>query len=135
MESYNFWQDFFDTYQSLLDWMKALWLIVPPAFLLGLIALVMRYRLAAKRATDPETGSLAYSVFSDENGILRVYTHDGADLLALERSEAAVLSLPGAQPARWPNNPPRTSEAVRRGGSRPVAYNPKRSRWHGCPPL
>jgi hypothetical protein len=112
MESYNFWQDFFDTYQSLSDWMKALWLIVPPAFLLGLIALVMRYRLAAKRAIEPDAGSLAYSVFSDENGILRIYTHDGADPLALERSEA-----------------------VRRGGSRPVAYNPKRSRWHGCPPL
>ena len=43
MEDYNFWQDFFDTYQSLPDWMKALWLIVPPAFLLGLIALIMRY--------------------------------------------------------------------------------------------
>lgn len=32
MEPYNFWQDFFDTYQSLNDWIKALWLIVPPVF-------------------------------------------------------------------------------------------------------
>lgn len=35
MDSYNFWQDLFDTYQSLSDWMKTLWLIVPPAFALG----------------------------------------------------------------------------------------------------
>jgi hypothetical protein len=42
MDDYNFWQDFFDTYQSLSDWMKALWLIVPPAFLLVLIRLFAR---------------------------------------------------------------------------------------------
>jgi hypothetical protein len=93
---YNFWQDFFDTYQSLSDWMKFAWLVVPPAFLLGLLALVMRYRLAAKRATEPDTGTLAYTVCSDENGILRIYTHDGADPLAAEGSEATVLPLPGA---------------------------------------
>jgi hypothetical protein len=102
---YNFWKDFFDTYQSLSDWMKALWLIVPPAFLLGLLALVMRYRLAAKRAIEPDAGSLAYSVFSDENGILRIYTHDGADPLAAERPEATVLPLPGAT-ARTLAKPP-----------------------------
>ena len=32
----NFWQDFFDTYQSLPDWMKLAWLVVLPAFALGL---------------------------------------------------------------------------------------------------
>lgn len=57
MGDYNFWQDFFDTYQSLSDWMKFAWLVVPPAFLLGLVALFMWYRLAAKRATEPKTGT------------------------------------------------------------------------------
>lgn len=47
MDSYNFWQDFFDTYQSLSDWMKALWLIVPSAFALAMTALVMRFRIEA----------------------------------------------------------------------------------------
>ena len=42
MENYNFWQDFFDTYQSLSNWMKVLWLVVPPAFLLVLIWLAAR---------------------------------------------------------------------------------------------
>ncbi|RIK83234.1 MAG: hypothetical protein DCC69_14525 [Hyphomicrobiales bacterium] len=65
MDNYNFWQDFFDTYQSLSDLMKALWLIVPPAFLLGFAALVMRYRLASRRSADPENRKLTYTVFSD----------------------------------------------------------------------
>ena len=37
MDDYNFWQDVFDTDQSLSDWMKFAWLVVPPIFLLGLI--------------------------------------------------------------------------------------------------
>ena len=76
MEHYNFWQDLFDTYQSLSDWMKFAWLVVPPAFLLGFAAMVMRYRLSGVAA--PGKGSLAYTVFADKNGGLRIYTHDGA---------------------------------------------------------
>ena len=75
MESYNFWRDFFDTYQSLSDWMKFAWLVVPPAFVLGLVALFLWYRLATKRAAEPETGTLAYTVFSSQNGDLRIHTH------------------------------------------------------------
>ena len=52
MESYNFWQDFFDTYQSLPDWLKALWLIVPPAFVLGSLALVARLKMVGKRIDE-----------------------------------------------------------------------------------
>jgi len=49
VEPYNFWQDFFDTYQSLSDWMKFAWLIVPPAFVLGLVALVLHFRTVGGR--------------------------------------------------------------------------------------
>ncbi|MEQ8451895.1 MAG: hypothetical protein RIB97_19685 [Nitratireductor sp.] len=98
MDDYNFWQDFFDTYQSLSDWMKFAWLVVPPAFLLGLLALVMRYRLAAKRVTEVEAANLAYTVYSDENGIFRIYTHNGADALADGKGADALLPLPGANP-------------------------------------
>jgi len=49
VDDYNLWQDAFDTYQSLSDWVKIAWLVVPPAFVLGLLALVLHYRLAAKR--------------------------------------------------------------------------------------
>lgn len=49
MDDYNVWRDLLDTYQSLSDWMKALWLIVPPTFLLGFLALILWFRLASKR--------------------------------------------------------------------------------------
>ncbi|MEW7009424.1 hypothetical protein [Lentilitoribacter sp. EG35] len=76
MEDYNFWQDLFDTYQSLPDWMKFAWLIIPPSFLLGLIAMVMRYRLTSKHASEVIEGELLYSVRSEAENELRVYRHD-----------------------------------------------------------
>ena len=98
MESYNFWQDFFDTYQSLSDWVKTLWLIVPPAFALGALWLALDYRLKRRSAAAAEDGVLAYTVFADETGIWRIHAHRGADALADERPEATVLPLPGAHP-------------------------------------
>ena len=53
MEDYNVWADLLDTYQSMADWVKALWLVVPPAFLLTLIALILRYRIASQQARTP----------------------------------------------------------------------------------
>jgi len=94
MDDYNFWQDFFDTYQSLSDWMKFAWLAIPPTFLLALTALVMRYRLHSKRAEKIDAGTLAYTVQKDENGGLRIYTHDGADALSARTSEPHLLPLP-----------------------------------------
>ena len=49
MGNYNFWQDLFDTYQSLSDWLKILWLIVPPAFVLALVALTLRFRIESRK--------------------------------------------------------------------------------------
>lgn len=75
MDSYNFWQDLFDTYQSLSNWMKFAWLVVPPAFLLGLVALCMWYRIAAKRAGKGIHGDLAYTIHRDDFGQLHVHRH------------------------------------------------------------
>lgn len=52
VNDYNFWQDFFDTYQSLSDWIKFAWLVVPPAFVLGLVRLLVRPRGEMKPAKD-----------------------------------------------------------------------------------
>lgn len=84
---YNFWKDFFDTYQSLPDWMKFAWLIVPPSFTLGLVALVMRMRIISKRAETMEAGTLAYTVYQDEDDGLRIYAHNGLDALPDQRLE------------------------------------------------
>ena len=75
MNEYNFWQDFFDTYQSLSDWMKFAWLVVPPAFLLGLFAIFLHYRLEAKRNGEDITGELIYTVRRDDFGQLRIHRH------------------------------------------------------------
>jgi hypothetical protein len=87
MEPYNFWQDFFDTYQSLSDWIKALWLIVPPVFILGLTALVMRFRIDSKRADDGFTDKLIYSIHRDNRDQIRIIAHsqqiDGQPVLLL----------------------------------------------------
>ena len=49
MEYYNFWADLLDTFQSSPNAIKVVWLLIPPAFLLGLVALAMHFHLAAKR--------------------------------------------------------------------------------------
>ncbi len=87
MEDYNFWQDFFDTYQSLSDGTKALWLIVPAAFVLGLIALILRHRVAVRQAETGMRGDLVYTIHRDANDQLHVYRHGPA----LEREPALLL--------------------------------------------
>ena len=95
MDDYNFWQDFFDTYQSLSDWTKALWLIVPPAFVLGLIALVLRHRVAVRQAENGIRGALVYTIHRDGDDKLHVYRHGAA----LDR-EPALLVLDQANSVR-----------------------------------
>jgi len=93
MDGYNFWQDFFDTYQSLSNWTKALWLIVPPAFLLGLIALITRHRVAVRQAENSLRGDLIYTIHQDGNGQIQIYRYGAA----LDRESAFVLP---ARPAK-----------------------------------
>lgn len=75
MDGYSFWQDLFDTYQSLSDWMKVLWLIVPPVSILGLAALIMRFRIDSKQADHGFTGKLLYSIHRDEDNQFHVIAH------------------------------------------------------------
>ncbi len=102
MAGYNFWQDFFDTYQSLSDPTKALWLIVPAGFLLGLIALVLRYRVASREAEHGLRGDLIYTIHRDANDQLHVYRHGPA----LDREPAIVLlDQPNGGHAKYGSRP------------------------------
>ncbi len=59
MTEYNFWADLFDAYQSTADWIKALWIVSVPVFVLGLVALILRYRLAIAQGEEraaPDSG-------------------------------------------------------------------------------
>jgi hypothetical protein len=75
MDSYNFWQDLFDTYQSLPDWLKALWLIVPPAFVFGLTAMLLRPRFANKQPGWGPQEQLIYTIYCDKENQLRMVSH------------------------------------------------------------
>ena len=103
MEDYNFWQDFFDTYQSLSDGTKALWLIVPPGFLLGLVALVMRYRVAVRQAETGLRGDLIYTIHQDSDGKIQIFRYGAA----LDREPALALPAPPAKQRVWGQFPRR----------------------------
>lgn len=74
MTDYNFWADFLDTFQSSPDWIKALWLLVPPCFLLGFMALMMRFMIGGKE-NKSQYGELVYSVHQDRNKLLHIVSH------------------------------------------------------------
>lgn len=75
MTEYNFISDFLDTFQSSPNWIKALWLLIPPGFLLGLIAMVMRFSIAKTQVPPKEQGELIYSVHRDAGNQLHIVRH------------------------------------------------------------
>jgi len=60
---------------------------VPPAFVLGLIALIMRHRVAVKEAEHGLRGDLVYTIHRDGDDKLHVYRHGAA----LDREPALLL--------------------------------------------
>ena len=93
MDGYNFWKDLLDTYQSLSDGMKALWLIVPAAFALGLAWLILRTRIALRKIQTAERGDLVYTIHRDASDVLHVTRHGAA----LHREPALVLLEEGSE--------------------------------------
>jgi hypothetical protein len=86
MTEYNFIADFLDTFQSSPDWIKALWLLIPPSFLLAFVAMLLNFR----RSPAKPSGELIYAVYrgSDDNiEIIRnaLLLENRADLPALEQ--------------------------------------------------
>ena len=92
MEDISAFQAFLGTYQSLADWIKALWLIVPPAFILLLTALLLR----AKRPVPEIDGELVYTVHRDVSGQYRILRHTPPD------DAPALLPLDPTHPALTP---------------------------------
>ena len=81
MDSYNFLADLLDTYQSMPDVIKALWVVVPPAFVLGLVALLRRPEAPPAEA---ETPAIRY-----------VETENGTRVALPPEREAGRLISPG----------------------------------------
>ena len=99
MQDYNFWRDFFDTYQSLSDGMKFAWLAMPALFALGLTALASHYRLARRRMDNAHTdtpanaldGELLYSIHRDDLRRLHIHRHATQGDPALEHHPTILL--------------------------------------------
>jgi len=103
MGNYNFWQDLFDTYQSLSDWLKILWLIVPPAFVLALVALTLRFRIESRKVERSFDGELVYSIHRDAQSRLHVVSYlkpagDNPSLLFLDQGDRDAFEHPQVEP-------------------------------------
>ena len=66
MQDYNLWQNLLGTYRSLPTWLKGIWLIIPPAFLLALIWLFRRSPAGAADTIDGTIdGTIADTIDSE----------------------------------------------------------------------
>ncbi len=81
MEDYNFWADVLNTFKLSADWIKALWIVVPPAFVLGLIRLFRRRVVRVDAGVD---GELLYTVYKQPNGLIHIYRIGAVDEGILE---------------------------------------------------
>lgn len=63
---------------------------MPPAFPLGLIAIILRYRVAVKEVETAKRGDLVYTIHRDADDRLHVTRHGAA----LDREPALVLLDP-----------------------------------------
>ena len=68
-------QAFLETYRLLNDWLKALWLVTPPVFLLGLTGLLLHHRRAKAGGGQLYGGQTIYSIAKMDDGELRVFRH------------------------------------------------------------
>lgn len=80
MDDYNFLADLLDTFQSSSDYIKTVIILTPPAFILGLLYLVLRYRQPAKTTVTP-------------------YPTENISLLDREQDENTVLQIPRVEQA------------------------------------
>ncbi|MGO4448691.1 hypothetical protein AB4Y96_07130 [Phyllobacterium sp. TAF24] len=75
MNDYNFWAHLLDTFQASPDLIKAIWLLIPPVFVLGLLALTLRFRIDSKLADKAPDGELVYSVHRDKQNRVHIISH------------------------------------------------------------
>ena len=93
---YNFWRDLLDTYQSLPDWLKFCWLVVPSGLLLVAgsgVSRLMRRAISPPAATPPSPPPPPrYRGALDDEGVLI--------LEPLPPLEPSSLSSPSAPPGQ-----------------------------------
>ena len=98
MESTSLWSALLDTYLASPDIIKALWVLVPPAFLLGVVA-VLRPRRGKVAA---EEGELLYSIRRNRDGVVTVHYHGAPEgpAIHVRRRHGYSRQSADAAPAR-----------------------------------
>lgn len=98
MESASFWSELLDTYLASPDIIKALWVLVPPTFLLGVVA-VLRPRRGNPAA---EQGELVYSIRRNRDGVVTVHYHGAPEgpAIKVRRRRGYSRQSADAAPAR-----------------------------------
>ncbi|MBA8901530.1 hypothetical protein [Phyllobacterium sp. P30BS-XVII] len=97
MNDYNFWAHLLDTFQASPDLIKAIWLLTPPFFMLGLVVLTLRFKIDSKRADKGLGGELVYSVLRDAQNRVHIVSHvkqagDNPPLLFLDQGESNAFN-------------------------------------------
>jgi hypothetical protein len=93
MDDYNFWSDLLATWQSTSDWIKALAILTPQATALAALALLLRHRQARRRAAPLPAGTLAYTIWRDEDDRLHVVRHEAGGWANLTEPTVAGYRL------------------------------------------
>ena len=81
-------------YQTLPDFVKALWVVVPPMFVIALLVVTLWYREQRRRTKLANSATLVYTIMPDETGTLRVYAHDAIGRMLTQIPAPAQLPLP-----------------------------------------
>ena len=95
MDDYNLWQDLFDTFQSLAQWLKFYFMTLLAMTVLAPMVLVPWYLLQRRRLklmAQPGRGKLVCTITRNADGELEVYAHD-KDATDLIRAQIG-LALP-----------------------------------------
>ncbi|MGV1949651.1 hypothetical protein ACQZ44_02405 [Agrobacterium vitis] len=106
METYDIWADLLATFRASPDAIKALWLLIPPGFLLVLLLALLRHHNLHHPKLKLHGSTLAFTVIRRDDGALEIYRHDGGQtdatpfLLSLREGEG-VKRLDYDRDASW----------------------------------
>jgi hypothetical protein len=94
MDNYNFWADLLATFKSSPDWIKALWLLVPPGFVLAVMAMPMRFGLALRRREKGNEGELVVPVRYRSEGAPSTVNYNELSTIETHQLESFLQLLP-----------------------------------------
>lgn len=97
MEDYNLWADLLRSYRASPDIIKALWVLAPPGFVLGLVAILRLTRRSPRRDED----DIVYTMTREEDGVVRIRREaEAAGQPSIEYAPGSSGDLSSRSPSR-----------------------------------